>query len=128
MRRILEVAGALRERPGATARAALLSFGVQAAFVGLNAWIGAAVGIELPFAAWCVAWPLAKLAALVPISLGGLGLREAALAALLAPFGVEATLAVAQGLVWQSVLMATGLAGGALAWASTARAVDEPAA
>jgi glycosyltransferase 2 family protein len=33
------------------------------------------------------AWPLAKIAAVVPITQGGIGVREAALVVLLAPFG-----------------------------------------
>ncbi len=91
---------------------------VQAGFVGLNTALGRAIGIQAPFAGWLFAWPLAKLVALLPISLGGLGVRESALAGLLAPFGVAPALAVAQGLLWQSVLIALGLAAGAAAYGS----------
>ena len=57
-------------------------------------------------------WPLAKLLALVPLTLGGLGIREAGLVALLAPFGAPATLAVATGLAWESIIIAGGLVAG----------------
>ena len=67
-----------------------------------------------PLAVWAVAWPLAKIAAFLPVSLGGIGVREAALTGLLATFGVDPALAVAQGLLWRSGLMALGLLGGAL--------------
>ena len=43
------------------------------------------------------------------------------LATLLAPFGVEAALAVAQSLSWQGVLIGSGLFAGAAAWVAGAR-------
>jgi uncharacterized membrane protein YbhN (UPF0104 family) len=58
---------------------------------------------------------MAKLSALVPVTQGGLGVREAALAGLLAPFGVEPVLAVAAGLAFQAVVITGGLAGGGIA-------------
>ena len=76
-------------------------------------WILArASGLDLPAAVWFFAWPLAKLIAIVPVSLAGLGVREASLAGLLAPLGADPATVVAVGLLWQSVLLATGLAGG----------------
>ena len=88
----------------------------QGSLVALNAWLGAAIGVAPGAAAWLLAWPLAKIVAMAPISLGGLGVRETALASLLAPFGVPPTSALAQGLVWQTVLFAFGVAAGAWAW------------
>ena len=93
----------------------------------LNATLGAAIGIAAGPAVWLLAWPLAKIAALAPVSLGGLGVREAALAALLLPFGVEGTLAVAQALVWQSVLFAFGGVAGLLAAVSGGRPAEADA-
>jgi len=49
---------------------------------------------------------------LLPVSLGGLGVREVALAALLVPFAVPGTLAIAEALVWQSILFGFGLLAG----------------
>ena len=54
---------------------------------------------------------LAVAVATLPLSLGGLGVRESSLAALLVPFGASAAPVVASGLVWQAVLWLTGLAG-----------------
>jgi len=118
-----EALDGLLGRPATALVALALSLAVQAAFVLLNARLGAAVGIAVPFSIWLLAWPLAKLVALAPVSLGGIGMREAALAALLAPFGVEPALAVAQALVWETVMMAGGLVAGAVALA-LGRAVD----
>ena len=99
-------------RKAASATAFVMALGIQSFFVLQNMIIGKAIGIDVPIGAWFVAWPLAKLAALVPFSLGGLGVREAMLAALFSPFSVPATLAVAASLVWQTVMYALGLFGG----------------
>lgn len=102
----------LRQQKGAALLALAASVSIQASFVVQNVWLGRAIGIEVPIAVWFVAWPLAKLASLSPFSLGGLGVREGVLAALLIPFSVPPTLAVAESLVWQSVMYALGLLGG----------------
>ena len=90
----------------------VLSLAIQSIFVGLNILIAEAMGIGAPFYLWFFAWPLAKLIALVPVSLGGIGVREAALVTILLPFGVDSTLVVAQGLSWQVVLIFSGLFAG----------------
>ncbi|MCW8925911.1 MAG: flippase-like domain-containing protein [Xanthomonadales bacterium] len=112
-KKVLEIARALYARPGPALRSLLLAIFVQSAFVWLNYYIGTAIGIDVHFSVWLMAWPLAKLMALLPVSLGGLGVREAALAALLLPFAVTGTLAVAEALVWQSILMGFGFLAGA---------------
>lgn len=106
----------LGRRPGTALAALGLSLAIQSGFVLLNAWIGQAIGIAVPVGAWFLAWSLAKLAGLLPISLGGLGVRDATLAALLVPFGVPAALGVVASLIWQSVLITGGLVGGAIWW------------
>lgn len=103
-------------RPSVALAGTAIALGVQGAFVALNAMLGRAVGIDVPFAVWLLCWPLAKIVALAPISLGGLGVREAALAALLGAFGVASAAAVGQSLLWQGALIALGLASGALAF------------
>jgi uncharacterized membrane protein YbhN (UPF0104 family) len=60
---------------------------------------------------------LAKLSAVLPVTQGGVGVREAALAVLFASFGVPAALAVAVGLVWQAVVITGGVVSGPLAMA-----------
>lgn len=127
---LLEAADSLARSPAAATLALLLSVAVQTTFVALNVALGRAMGIEVPLAVWFLAWPLAKLIALTPISLGGLGVREAALAGLLVPFGVDPALAVAESLLWQAALIVLGLVAGGLAFASRgwARAADGSAA
>lgn len=91
-----------------------MSLTIQGGFVLLNAWLGRSIGINVPLAVWFFAWPLAKFAGLIPISLGGLAVREASFAAILLPFGVPAARAVVASLLWQTVLIAGGLMGGLL--------------
>jgi uncharacterized membrane protein YbhN (UPF0104 family) len=95
-----------------------LSIAVQIAFIGVNIDLARAAGIDVPVAAWFFAWPLSKIIATVPVSLAGIGVREASLAALLAPFGAEPAMVVAVGLVWQTILIAGGLIGALLLLAS----------
>ncbi|HXG43224.1 MAG TPA: lysylphosphatidylglycerol synthase transmembrane domain-containing protein [Gemmatimonadales bacterium] len=110
----------LRRQPRLALAALGLSLAMQGGFVLLNAWLGHQLGIAVPLAVWFLVWPLAKLAGLLPISLGGLAVRETTLAALLVPFGVPFAVGVVCSLLWQTVLIAGGLAGG-LVWLLLAR-------
>ena len=76
-----------------------LSMAVQVAFIAVNIMLAAAAGVDIPNAAWFFAWPLSKLIATLPISVGGLGVREASLAGFLAPFGAAPTAVIATGLM-----------------------------
>ncbi len=87
---------------------------VQGAFVLLAATLGAACGIHLARSIWFLIWPLSKLVASLPISMGGLGVREVALATLLGRFGIPASSSVGLGLLWQTILVAGGGIGGLL--------------
>jgi len=51
----------------------------------------------------------------LPLTQGGIGVREAALVALLAPFGAPGPLVLAAGLVWEAVVITGGLVAGAVA-------------
>lgn len=107
---------AMSRRPARVAAALTLGISLQTLLVLLNAWLGWACGIDIPVTTWLFVWPMAKLSALLPLTQGGLGVREAALAALFAPFGVAPVLAVAAGLVFQGVIISGGLLGGLLAY------------
>jgi uncharacterized protein (TIRG00374 family) len=107
---------AVRSRPRRLGQALAMGISLQLLLVLLQAVLGVAVGIDVPLTVWLFAWPMAKLSALLPLTQGGLGVREAALAGLLAPFGVEPVLAVAAGLAFQGVIISGGLVGGGLAF------------
>src|SRR5438445_11207554 len=90
----------------------LLGTSVQGTYVVLTALLGITCGLRLPLRVWLFAWPLAKIAAVMPITQGGIGVREAALVLLLAPFGAPAARVLATGIVWEGVIIAGGLLAG----------------
>ena len=89
---------------------------IQGTFILLNALLAISCGLFLPFRVWLFAWPLAKLAAVLPLTQGGMGIREAVLVALLLPFGAPSSLTLASGLVWEGIVIAGGLVSGLAAF------------
>ncbi|MDP6719104.1 MAG: lysylphosphatidylglycerol synthase domain-containing protein, partial [Pirellulaceae bacterium] len=110
-RRLIGMTRAMRAfaaRPFVAASGLFMCLLLQAAFVSLNVALGHVVGLDLDPRLWFLLWPLAKIIAMAPISFGGIGVREAAFATLVAPFA-SSELAVAQSLIWQCVLITGGL-------------------
>jgi uncharacterized protein (TIRG00374 family) len=89
---------------------------IQSAFLLLTAWLAISCGLYLPLRVWFFAWPLAKVAALLPLTQGGIGVREAAMVGLLSPFGAPAHLVLAAGLVWEGVVIVGGMIAGLMAF------------
>jgi len=104
--------GLLLRRPARAATAGALAIAVQASLVLVAARLGAVLGIDIAPTTWLLAWPLAKLAATLPVSVGGLGVREIALAMILGRFGVAEAQAVGLGLLWDTILITGGGIGG----------------
>jgi uncharacterized protein (TIRG00374 family) len=128
-RRLARLRHALRsvsKRPRVLVLGWLLGTGIQTCFLLLTVQVAEYCGLKLPLGVWLFAWPLAKVAAVLPLTQGGIGLREAALVALLAPFGAPGPLVLAAGLVWEAVVIAGGLIAGAVALALHRRG-DSPA-
>lgn len=105
---------AFRSRPVGLTAAIAVSFAVQGLYI--LTWIALAWGIRLPvvsssFLIWV---PLISMAAMVPVTLAGLGLREGAWVVLLAPVGVAAAQAVSFSLLYYGVGLAVGIAGAVL--------------
>lgn len=94
----------------------LLGTSVQGTYVLLTALLGISCGLAVPLRVWLFAWPLAKIAAVLPITQGGIGVREAALVVLLAPFGAPAAKVLATGIVWEGVIITAGLLAGLTAF------------
>lgn len=94
----------------------LMGSAIQTAFLVLTAKLAETCGLVLPLRDWFFAWPLAKLAAVLPLTQGGIGVREAALVGLLSPFGAAPHLVLAAGLVWEAVVISGGLISGLVAF------------
>ena len=110
--RLREAQRAMAERPAFVLAALLLGLLVQGSLIVLTSILSNAAGLHLAFPAWLFAWPMAKFAAVVPLTQGGIGVREAALVGLLLPFGAPAALTVAVGFAWEGIIIAGGLIGG----------------
>ena len=110
--RLREAQRAMAERPQFVLAALLLALLVQGSFIALTAVLADAAGLHLAFQVWLFAWPMAKISALVPLTQGGIGVREAALVGLLLPFGAPAAQTVAVGFAWEGVIIAGGLIAG----------------
>jgi uncharacterized protein (TIRG00374 family) len=113
---------ATASRPSRLVLGLLSGMLLQSLLVVLNWRLGIAIGIDIPLYVWFFVWPLAKIAGLLPVTQGGIGVREAAQAVLFAPFGVSAVMAVATGLIFEVVIISGGLLGGAIAWVLGRRA------
>jgi glycosyltransferase 2 family protein len=117
-----------RDHPGTVLRAVALSLliqGLYALFFGFVAW---GLGIRIDVIYFVLFLPLVTLAMLVPISFGGLGVREAMLVLLFAQVGVPAADVLAVSLTAHGLNMLLSLWGGALMLAPAARraALNEP--
>ena len=101
-----------RERPRDFAAAFLTSFMVQGAY--LLAWYQLAVALRLPVpaASFFVLVPFTSIAAMLPVTISGLGLREGAWVLLLAAYGVSSADAVAYSLLYFAAFVVVGLFGG----------------
>ena len=118
-RRLARIWHALRSlggRPRVLVVGWVLGILIQFTFLVLTALLAISCGLTLPLRVWLFAWPLAKLAAVLPLTQGGMGVREAALVALLTPFGAPGALVLASGLVWEGVIIAGGLISGGIAF------------
>ena len=74
--------------------------------------IARSLGTELGFGTFVVLVPLVWLAGMVPISLNGFGLREAALVMLFVPAGMDRPMATATALLMSAVVVIQAAAGG----------------
>lgn len=99
---------------------------------GLNvlavAEIGHAMGLGIPLGAYCVAVPAVALLTSLPVSIGGVGVREGGLAWMLASYGVSEEMGVTLGLLWFLTAIAGGLAGGLVYFLNLKRPYEDIAA
>lgn len=130
-RRLVKLRTAFRlmaQRPWRVLLALGLALTFQGSLVLLMTRVAVSCGLYVPLAGWLFAYPMAKLSALVPLTQAGIGVREAALAALLVPFGAPQVLSVAAGLVWETLAAAMALLAGFYTLLATRLSSEESAA
>lgn len=101
-----------QERPGLVTSAIGWGLIVQIGGVLSVACVGRALGVDVDLHTWFIVVPLVNLTMVLPISIGGVGVREGMLSVLLAPFGVPKETAVAVGLLTLLTAVVCGLLGG----------------
>ena len=90
-----------------------ISLGVQFLRVSVHYWTGKALGVHAPLSTFFAFVPLIAVAAAVPVSFGGIGVRENFGAFLFRRVGVEPTAAFSMEFLAYLVSLAAGLIGGA---------------
>ncbi|HRD68351.1 MAG TPA: lysylphosphatidylglycerol synthase transmembrane domain-containing protein [Candidatus Competibacter sp.] len=108
----LKIFHVYRQTPNLLLNATLLSLLSQAIVIGVYAMLGYSLGLSLPLIAYFIIVPLVMLATNIPISLGGLGLRESALVTLMYGAGVNYEQGVLLSFLYLLVLLGATLPGG----------------
>ena len=85
---------------------------VQGLNVAALAAAAQAIGAATTLSGLLVATELASLATALPLSIAGVGVREATLPVLLAADGVPRSVAIALGITWSAIVLSVGILGG----------------
>lgn len=100
--------------PGLLGVATGLSVVIHLAQIASQDLLVDAIHLKVPYSFVAIYHPLVSLAAAIPLTIGGFGLREAAYALLLPLAGIPTDDAVALGLLWWAIGAAGGLVGGVI--------------
>lgn len=97
LRRFLEAWRDQTRRPGRALLSVAVGIAVQVAAVAGSQSLGLAVGIDQPFSVWSAVIGLMSVIVLMPVTVAGIGLREASLVGLLDLVGVPHAQSLALG-------------------------------
>jgi uncharacterized protein (TIRG00374 family) len=92
----------------------LLSFGWQLSLVGVHVVLSYGLGVVAPVKSLLALVPVTQAVTMIPVSLGGLGIREMGYEFFFRTAGYDASAGVALGVAWLGVSIVLALAGGAL--------------
>jgi glycosyltransferase 2 family protein len=101
----------LGQRPGVVSHTLAMGIVSQGLIVTIYACLATGLGLSYPLPEFTLCVVLANFAAIVPVSMAGLGVRELGLVALLAQLGISAEGATALALAVFSVFVIGALAG-----------------
>ncbi len=110
--KITEGLALYRGRGDVLIKAILVSFGVQLNVILHFVIISHALSIDIPWQGMFIIIPIATLIMLAPVSINGIGVRDAILVFLFSLYGVSEESAIAFAWVWLAMLLAQGLVGG----------------
>lgn len=103
-----------QQRPQLILQAVGWSLIVQMGGAVVVALMARTLQVELPLVVWFSVVPLVALLMVLPVSIGGFGMRENAMANLLGKYAVPKDQAIAVALLWGLGTILTGLVGGVL--------------
>lgn len=106
------------EHPVSLIPAIVLSLLLQISLAICQYMLAKGLGLSAPLALFLLCVPIANVVASLPLTLGGLGIRESAYLVLLGLGGVSKDDAIALGLLWFATTMLVGLTG-AIAFVTT---------
>lgn len=101
----------LREHPGAALSVLAVGFAYQLVVVLTGLLAARSLGLDISLTASLAFMPAVAIAQVLPISLGGLGVREGAFVLFLGPLGVPAASAIALGLLVYGLNLVVSLLG-----------------
>lgn len=115
---VRRVLGRAARTPGLLATTWVLSLVVVGFQVASQALLAAAIGVHVPLSHVAIYHPLVVLGGTIPITLAGIGTREATYVWMLGPAGIAAEAALAWSVLWLAVGILNGLVGGLVALGS----------
>ncbi|HEY3303193.1 MAG TPA: lysylphosphatidylglycerol synthase transmembrane domain-containing protein [Candidatus Binatia bacterium] len=111
-KKLYALGSAYWNRPAVLGQTAAFSVAFHLIQVWCQILIGRALGFDIPWSYACVFFPLVDIITMLPVSISGIGFREGGLLFFLSRLGVGPEKAVANGVLWLAIVVATGLAGG----------------
>ncbi len=89
-----------------------LSVGFHLFQLGLHAVVAAALGLAVPLWYLILFVPMVQILSALPVSFGGLGIREGGYVLCLALWGIGRDEALAFGLIWSAIVLGANVCGG----------------
>lgn len=123
----LEQLAPYKRQPLVLTFAYAISLMVQAINIGTVVVLGLALGLNVPIVAFLITVPAAMLLSALPLSIGGVGVREGSLALALAQYGVTHEQGLAIGVLWFLTVLISGLLGGVMYLFASADRTSETA-
>jgi len=112
LQRLIQAWRDFARMPGRVLASLVLACAFQLIALGMFATMASGLGIELPLVDWAWIVAITSFAVLLPVSIGGLGLREGALVGCLGYLGVPGELALALSLGLFAVMVLGAVVGG----------------
>lgn len=94
------------------ARCLLLSVMYEFIIIYIHYLLAQSLGWRIPFTVFILAVPLITIVSILPVSVGGLGVREGATAIVFAPYAISVANAVSISLLSYSIALVAGAVGG----------------